>query len=391
MSFGVTDNFFFNMTIAGITLPVEPRMFREITVTQDLDKMVPVFRVAMQDTGGNLSELLPYDLSANSVTLEFGASPASNDLNRFAFRVLRRFPQSQGMFEMVGMLDVPGLYNFSQSRSFSQSIKTTLESIATEMGVSSTLVSPSLDYVKTLVQPNWITARWLGYLQNRLVGRGGEFGWRCFIKNARGQATLVFRSLGELFSDPVQYNFIVGERSFQDHLPLFDVQVFDNSGILNHFGPQSQKYQYYDFNAGVFQSNQETSIADQPSLTEFHLVDNSDTADGVPILFGRSTSFNPDFIGPIQTAYANRLLDSVQMWAVSPGLENIVPGDIVKVVFAESFARGNQYTYQHSGHWMVKRVVHIFDTTFVTRLLLVRTGIDTASDTTLMPVQDQKR
>ena len=379
------------MIIAGVPLAFEPRMFREITITQDMDKLVPVFRVSMQDAGGNLSELLPYDASANSVTLEFGRTPASNQLNRFDFQVLRRFPQSQGMFEMLGMLNVPGLYNFAQSRSFSQSIKTTLEDLAVEMGVSNMVVSPALAYVKTLIQPYWTNARWLGYLQNRLVGKGGEFGWRCFIKNFRGQPTFVFRSLGELFSDPVQYNFIVGEESFQDHLPLFDVQVFDNSGILNQFGPQVQKYLYYDFNAGTFQNTGSTSITDQPGLTDFHLVDNSDTADGVPLLFGRSNEFNPNFTGPVQTAYANRLLDGVQMWAVSLGLENIVPGDIVKVLFAESLVRGNMFTYQHAGYWMVRRVVHIFDTSFVTRLLLVRTGVDTSLQTTLMPVQDRKK
>ena len=391
MAFGVTDNYFFNMTIAGVPLPFEPRMFREITVTQDLDKILPVFRIAVQDAGGNLSNLLPYDRSASSITIEFGRAPASNQLNRFDFRVLRRFPQSQSMFEMLGMLDVPGLYNVAHSRSFSQSIKTTLESIAAEMNVPDTFVSPSLDYVKTLVQPHWTNAHWLGYLQNRLVGKGGEFGWRCFIQNFCGQATFVFRTLGELFSDPVQYNFIVGEESFQDHLPLFDVQVFDNSGLLNHFGPQIQRYHYYDFNAGMFQNNQGTSIDDQPGLTEYHLVDSSDKADGTPLMFGRSNEFNPDFTGPAQTAYANRLLDGVQMWAVSLGLENIVPGDIVRVVFAEALVRGNMFTYQHAGTWLVRRVVHIFDTSFVTRLLLVRTGVDTALETTLTPVRGQRR
>jgi hypothetical protein len=172
---------------------------------------------------------------------------------------------------------------------------------------------------------------------------------------------------------------------------LFDVQVFDNSGILNSFGPKIQKYQYFDYAAGVFKDDEGTEINDQPGLTEFHLVDRSEVAEGNSILLGRTNEFNPDFTGPAQSAYANRLLDGVQMWAVSSGLENIVPGDIVKVLFAEAIARGNMFVYQHSGYWMVRRVVHIFDTSFVTRLLLVRTGVDTALQTTLTPVTDRKK
>ena len=391
MNFGVAGNYFFNMTIGGVSLPFDPQMFQEITITQDIDRFVPVFRIAMQDAGGNLSNLLPYDQSASTVTIEIGSTPASNQLNRFPFRILRRISQIQGVFEMVGMLDVPMLYNSSISKSWSQSIKTTLESEAAEMGISNTDVSPALDYVKTLIRPRWNNAKWFGYLQNRLVGKGGEFGWRCFIKNVCGQATFTFRSLGEMYADPVKYNFLVGETAFQDYLPLFDVQVFDNSGILNSFGPKIQKYQYFDYAAGVFKDDEGTEINDQPGLTEFHLVDRSEVAEGNSILLGRTNEFNPDFTGPAQSAYANRLLDGVQMWAVSAGLENLVPGDIVRVLFAEAIARGNMFVYQHSGFWLVRRVVHIFDTSFVTRLLLVRTGVDTALPTTLTAVTDRKR
>jgi hypothetical protein len=79
------------------------------------------------------------------------------------------------------------------------------------------------------------------------------------------------------------------------------------------------------------------------------------------------------------------------MWITTWGLENCVPGDLVKVVFAESFRRGDVFVYQHEGYWMVKRVVNLFTTTFVSNILLTRSGIDTSFGNTLIPATNIKR
>ena len=79
------------------------------------------------------------------------------------------------------------------------------------------------------------------------------------------------------------------------------------------------------------------------------------------------------------------------MWISTWGTENIAPGDIVKMVFSEAFASGDFYLYQHSGYWLVKRVVHSLTTTFMTNILLTRNGIDSSVANTLLVAERYKK
>ena len=70
---------------------------------------------------------------------------------------------------------------------------------------------------------------------------------------------------------------------------------------------------------------------------------------------------------------------------------SFVPGDIVKVVFNEAFASGDFFLYQHSGFWLVKRVVHVLTSSFMSNILLTRNGIDSSIENTLVEAVHQKR
>jgi len=55
----------------------------------------------------------------------------------------------------------------------------------------------------------------------------------------------------------------------------------------------------------------------------------------------------------------------------------------------EVLVRGQLFLYQHSGLWLVKRVVHLIGDSFQTRLLLTRCGIDTDILTSLIEAENR--
>jgi hypothetical protein len=387
-------NYFLKLQIAGNILQLQPQMIKEVSITQDIDRFLPTFRIAFQDPGGLLTNVLPYDGEAGKISLEIGSNLGSNLLNRFEFKVLRRTPSASGIFEMSGLLNTPGLFDCSYSRGWNDKIKSVLQSIAQkdlDIDKSDCEIDEALNVKKNLIQPNWTNAKFLNYLKANLCGNSGQAGFYCFVKNILGKPKFVFRSLDNLFSGPTKYNFIVGEEPMEDHFPILETSVIDNSTFLSSFGSSDQNYGYFDFEQGKFVSGS-VSIDDCPSISEYFLVHKNSCSTGQPFYkLGRENDFQDCFSGKIKNTYYSRMSNLIHMWATTWGLENIAPGDIVRVVFGEELKRGKMYVYQHSGYWMVKRVVHLIDTTFCTKLLLTRGGIDTSMENLLTVSQNRKK
>ena len=240
-------------------------------------------------------------------------------------------------------------------------------------------------------KPNWTDGKLLRFLKQELLGSSGEAGYQCFVKVVKGEPILVFRSLDEILIDTPKYNLIVSHKEHEDYYPVSEYQIFDNSQLLADLGAKTQSYNYFDYATGQFVDTN-VNIADCPTLSQFLLLD--EDRDNPSILYtgiGRSNQFNSTFEGRIRNDFYLRANNFIYMWAGTWGLENIAPGDIVRMVFAEAFQQGNFFVYQHSGLWMVKRVVHIVGDTFLTNLLLCRSGIDTEAATTLLQSINQKR
>ena len=72
-------------------------------------------------------------------------------------------------------------------------------------------------------------------------------------------------------------------------------------------------------------------------------------------------------------------------------MEQVSPGDEVKVIFGESLVGENLFLYQHNGYWLVKRASHILSSSYMTNLLLTRNGIDTSLSTSLISSGNLKR
>jgi len=388
----VSGNYILNIKISDVDVPIEPQKIEELTITQDIDRFLPVFRLRIVDPTSSLIHVVPFDKNLNTISIEVARGTHHENLNEFRFLVKRRSCDDNGRYEISGMLNVDNLVSSSKSRSLTGSIRTNLENIAlNELGVDETEVGSSLDYDKAIIQPGWTNGKLLRYLKNNLRGSNGESGYCCFTKNVRGKSIFVFKSLDELYLRPVEYKFIVGPDIFSDYYAVSKYRIFDDSSLVADFSARTQSYKYFDYNTGEYV---ESSIPaeDFSSLNQYFLIDEDDTScNNFTPRLGRNNDFTDDFDGRVRNSYYNRMKQLISMWISTSGLENISPGDIVQILFGEMFSRRQLFMYQHTGLWMVKRVVHIIGQTFLTNLLLVRSGIDTDEPNTLLKATKQRK
>jgi hypothetical protein len=380
-----SGNYTLNVAIGGKTLPIYPQMIDELTVTLDIDRLLPTFNMRLHDATNILSQVAPYDKSANVISLEFTRSTDLSNLNRFEFDVKRRKVFNSDSYEVEGILRVPNFLTKQWQRSFTGNLKENLETMANDdMDIQDTEIGSSLSLTKTFIQPSWTNATMLMYLRDNILGNDNEAGYYCFVKNVRGAQVFVFKSISEFFVSPVAANLIVGYKEFRDFIPVTDHRIYDNSQLLADFGAKRQSYSYWDYENGGMVTDY-VDLSDCPSLSEFYLVDTDRSLDSLTIIgSGRSNDFTSDFQGRQRNTFYRKNTEAIQMWAGTWGLENISPGDIVKVVFSDAMGYGEMFgAYQNSGYWLVKRVVHILGSTFMTNLLLSRGGIDTEVSTSL--------
>ncbi len=387
----LVGNYQINIKFGDTIVPIQPSMIQELTITQDIDRLLPTFKLAIKDSTGLLGEVTPFDRDLNVVTIEIARTENPDKMNEFVFYVDRRETNFDKEYVVMGTLKVDGLLDPSRIRNITGNVKSTIEGISTdELGISSTEVGASLNYDNFLLQPNWTNAKFLRYLKEYLLGKNEEAGYFCFIKNTVGKPTFVFKSVDELVETAARYKFLVGHKPLEDHYPVIDYKVFDNSQLIGIFGTKIQCYCYFDYETGTHKIVY-ADLDGYPSLTEQHLIEDDSIISGVPLVEGRSNQFTSNFKGRVKTNYYDRITGLINMWISTWGIENVAPGDIVRVLFSESLERGQLFLYQHSGYWLVKRVVHVITNSFMTQILLTRNGIDTTIETTLKQADSYKK
>jgi len=387
----VIGNYHLVVKFGNTIVPIQSSLIEELTITQDIDRLLPTFKMVLKDATGLLCDVIPFDRDLNNISIEIARNVGADKLNEFNFIVDRREVISNREYAIQGTLNVEGLLDPSRIRTLSGNVKTNLEEISdSELGIVDTEIGVSLSYDKKLVQPNWTNAQLFRYLKANLIGKNNEAGYRCFIKNTVGKQVLVFKSINELVSSQDIRYFMVGYRQHENFYPVFEYRVFDNSQIIGNFGTKIQRYKYFDYSTGSWM-NGSVNIEDYPSLVEQHLVENDSSIGGVSIFEGRSNDFSSNFKGRIKNNYYDRLTGMINMWIATWGIENIVPGDLTKVAFSEALEGSQMFLFQHSGYWMVKRVVHIIGSSFMSNILLTRSGIDTSIENTLLNAEHFKR
>lgn len=379
------------LTIGNVYVPIQPMMIQELTISQDIDSFLPIFKMILRDSTGLLGEIVPHDNDANNIGLKITGSLGEEYSNEFKFLVKRRKTSFSKEYVVEGVLNVQGLLDPPRTRALTGDVRASITDIATkELGITNTEIGASLQFNKTIIQPWWTNAQLLRFLKDNLLGINGQGGYYCFIKNIQSIPTFVFKSINELVEQSSAGNFMIGHKQYEDFWPVVDYHVLDNSQLIAQFGSKNQTYGWFDYATGTFKNNT-IQMADYPSLAEQFLINTDDNTQGSISFEGRSNNFHDNFEGKIRTKYYNSLTGLVNMWISSWGNEIVAPGDIVNVVFNEAFASGDLFLYQYSGYWLVKRVVHVLTSSFMTNLLLTRSGIDSSIENTLVIAEHSKR
>lgn len=392
----LNGNYLLRITIGGAELSVDPQTIEELTIIQDMNSYLPELRMVIQDSSGILSHILPYDGSSSTVSILIGRTLDDNkrDQNEITFTAYRRKITGKygtsSSYDIRGLAAADGLFAKDHSRSFTGSIKKSLGNLAIkELNCSQYEISESLDYEKTLLQPMVSTSEFFNFLGENLEGKNGENSYKIFIKAVEGKLIFVCRTINGMVGAKSKYNFSIGDNKIDGCLQIFDYTIIDNYKYFGVFGSKRQQYTYFDYEKSTF-VKAEVDHSDMISLADYFLIDGNDDTDGSIIhSTGRTNDFTSNFRGKASNNIHTRMNGIIKMWALTIGLPNIQPGDTVKVLFVSD--PSNIFSYQHSGFWMVERVIHSVTNTHRTRLLLTRNGIDTDKKTTLVKPKNKKR
>lgn len=392
-----TGKYYLRLKFGEDDIFTNPSTLQVLTIVQDLEHFLPMFTLSIVDGTGDLIHTVPFDRGMSKVYIELADDVQSSNRNSWDMMIYRRKPvsdqsQPNGIYNVNGLLDMDGVYSPDYCRGFNQSIYTTLSDISTnEFKISTQNLGNSLKQTKNLVQPRWSNTQFLNCLANALEGKDGQSAYKTFIscKNQRKQFT--FKSLEELISTPVSYKFSLSDKPYEDRYPIYMYSIIDNYKLHTIFSAKSQLYSYFDYDTSTFIKGQK-ELSSFLSTTDYFLVDENDNDESNYISeTGRSNEFTSDFGGRIKGSFYGRLNNLVKLWITTQGLPNICPGETVEIFFPQGIIGDKMYSYQYSGYWLVERVVHCVGDTFLTKLLLTRTGIDTDKSNSLVRATSKKR
>jgi len=389
MTVGIAGDYVLRMKLGNNDLPLAFSAMHDFSIIQDFNRLLPYYQFQAADASGLLTHIAPFDKNVTKLSCEIGTSDVSNIRNAFTFKTYRRFPEminaAATNFDSQGLLDIPNLFNPSRCRAMQGTIYDALASIAVnELLIDKLDISNQLQVDRTLIQPNWSNAELFKYLK-RTLGDNGGYSYYPYIYVKDSQYVFAMKSLEDMCSQDPVYKFIVNDEPYQDYLPVLDYAIFDNYNVLGIKGIKTQQFGYFDWHNSQWVESID-SYQDFLSLSDYISYDYEDQADSEPIYdTGRTNDFTRTFLGRERGEYYRRINSLVKMWIQTPaGLPNLVPGEVVKVLFADGLSSGDLATYQYSGYWLVERVCHSFGKTFFTKMLLTRAGIDTDQYTSAM-------
>ena len=175
-------NYLLKVNFGDADVAVDVNNIKEFTIVQDLKKFLPEFHIRLIDAQGILTHLVPFGKTLTKIKVQIGESYQSPVNNAFNFQVYRRQPEgafgSGAIYDIRGLLAVTKLFAPDMSRAFQGTIASTIQSIATEMGILNTDISPNLNYSKKLIQPHISNAQFLDWIEKAVVGVDDDGGFK---------------------------------------------------------------------------------------------------------------------------------------------------------------------------------------------------------------------
>lgn len=383
-------NYFLKFQVGEDVVPLSPTGIKRFTVVHDLFSFLPEVRIMLADPNGVLTHLLPFDRSVTRTVIEYSRSRTELDVyNNMQVDLWRNMSQSEfsisSIFDVSGLMHTNDFFSNDKSRGFNQSAYLTLAQLASEIGCDSLEISPSLNYEKLIVQPQWTNRQLLLDLVSRIGGANNEGGFVCYLKRKTGRTAFVFKSLSELAVQPISHKFVANTEPYDDYFPILAHRIFNNYRLLAPYGVRSQKYTYFDFDSGTFVPA-DIGPSNYVPLSNHYMADFEDPATSISRHFGTNNQFTKNFLDSAQALFHRRLTNLVKMWFTTWGLPNLCPGDIINILYGRPPDKTALGSYQYGGKWMVERVVHNFGETFKTSVLVTRSGLDVPIESSLVPV-----
>lgn len=417
MATGVGGDFYLRLSIGGDTVDINTEVLHSLTVIEYLDSMVPTLHMRIEDPAGALGAIILNDEVSGIMEIEFSAVLNPRDMKHYKFRIFRRkFATTeigQGVVDLSGWLYVDNLFSPKKSRGSGLSVKGMVGVVANDTGVYRLKVSDGCEEAVALPQPNMTNFEYLETLRNRSKGTNGEVGFYVFydcpptVKSAEENSTqdyiiridgaysprLNFMSVVDYTRNPSRYKFVdynvylAGTGSDTD-LPRVAFELADKGRMEEVYGVKSFDYAYFDFVTGSrVDGSIDSSDSRFLSLTDY--IACPETSTGMLALpeGGASTTM----VEQAEGTYFRRANSVITAWLTTRGLVDIACGDIVEVVFTNVSESDAMFDFSCNGFWMVSRVIHDFSTTYMTRLLLVRPGLDTGMKTSLIKATNVKK
>jgi hypothetical protein len=372
-----------------------PLDIKSIDIHSDIRAIAPILRFKMGDPTGLFSHRSILDDNGNTIQINISNDGVAVNSSFYNFDIYRRFPDSDQLYDISGILGLSNLFSKSYMRSFpNKKISEIIEQIGKEIGVDRVRISPGFDYVSPIIQPDWTNLELLEYLKTNIQTSTEDGGVFCYVVCEGKEKVLHFRTVRDLLTQPPKYKFmnsgnVAGDKENKQIIfPLLSYRMYDNEGVVYHSGVRKQSYYYFDYKQGAYKKktiqliNNKQQIDNPPFLTPYFSVNKTDDPEVGESLSknGRNTTSFGDYKGKAKNVYYKKLLDLNKILISVWGFDDIYPGDVVEVIFLNDIV--NFPSYQYSGKWLVEQVDHSISNLFGTQLLLTRSGIHTDSKTT---------
>lgn len=413
MSIGISGQYLLRMSIGDVDILISPSTVLSISVVEYIDRLLPSFSMQLNDNTGFLTHILPLDTKYNYVTLAFADANHLELQKIMRFKIYQRFSDSVGTasneLSLCGLLDVKNMFAPQYERGWSNyTINNIIQYIGnTDLGIYDFDIDDGLDYILPVVQPNWPNALFLKYLQDRIKTSYGKCGFFTFVdvpttsyKSGENIGTtlndyaigdskkcLHFRSISSLLENKVSYKFVADSKEYEDCLPILNHKIVDNYEMINIGGTEKQRYGYFNYTDGEF-AVEDIKLEDASFnfLSQYVTRGKDSDTEGLnQENLGRTSLLVPDFSVLAAAKYYKKINSLEKIWIDILGLSEIRCGQIIEIVFLQGAAGGALLSYQYAGYWLIERAVHYFSSTYITRLLLTRPGVDTDRETTLQP------
>ena len=267
------------------------------------------------------------------------------------------------------------LFKKNESRSWKKKkYSEVVEDIVKEIGIEVYDIEDTKEKYD-VIQPNWTNAQMLKWLTNRSVNSEGIGGYVYFF---RLDGTFVFKSLHSLYGEPAVMDMHFAGTT-RDKTGFTNLTIDNNYMPTLNSGGFGIKYEHFDYDTKTYITGEKkiTDI-DERQLSDWYYIPEKHNSPDKLYYGGRDMD--------TESVSENAILsssNSVQRATVGlSGTTTLKIGDIINMIIPISnklIINNPMINQTHSGHWMIWKIVHMFDMeaeTYETKLFISRSGIN---------------